>query len=109
MLLPRAACAAETQSFDEATAFILSQVRAIAAFAYRRSRGLPFIYPKPEYKYSANFLHMMFSMPYADYELRPEVVRALDLIFLLHADHEQNCSRPPYEWSPPARQVFSPA
>jgi citrate synthase len=82
----------ETQSFDEATAFILSQVRAIAAFAYRRSRGLPFIYPKPEYKYAANFLHMMFSMPYADYELRPEVVRALDLIFLLHADHEQNCS-----------------
>ena len=82
----------ETQNFDQATAFILSQVRAIAAFAYRKSRGLPFIYPKPQYKYSANFLHMMFSVPYADYELKPEVVRALDLIFLLHADHEQNCS-----------------
>jgi citrate synthase len=82
----------ETQNFDEATAFILSQVRAIAAFAYRKSRGLPFIYPKPQYKYSANFLHMMFSVPDVDYELKPEVVRALDLIFLLHADHEQNCS-----------------
>jgi citrate synthase len=53
---------------------------------------LPIIYSKPVYKYTANFLHMMFSQPNADYELRPEVVRALDLIFLLHADHEQNCS-----------------
>jgi citrate synthase len=82
----------EAQNFDSATAFIISQVRAIAAFAYRKSRGLPFIYPKPQYKYTPNFLHMMFSVPYDDYELKPEVVRALDLIFLLHADHEQNCS-----------------
>ena len=82
----------EVENFDDATAFIISQVRAIAAFAYRKSRGLPFMYPKPQYKYTANFLHMMFSVPYADYELQPEVVRALDLIFLLHADHEQNCS-----------------
>jgi citrate synthase len=82
----------EAENFDNATAFIISQVRAIAAFAYRKSRGLPFIYPKPQYKYTPNFLHMMFSVPYADYELKPEVVRALDLIFLLHADHEQNCS-----------------
>ena len=50
------------------------------------------IYPKRAYKYTANFLHMLFSMPYEDYELKPEVVKALDLIFLLHADHEQNCS-----------------
>ena len=71
---------------------ILSQVRTIAAFSYRKSRGLPIIYPKPIYKYTANFLHMMFSEPYEDYELQPEVVNALDLIFLLHADHEQNCS-----------------
>jgi citrate synthase len=82
----------EVENFDDATAFIISQVRAIAAFAYRKSRGLPFTYPKPQYKYTPNFLHMMFSVPYADYELQPEVVRALDLIFLLHADHEQNCS-----------------
>jgi citrate synthase len=78
--------------FEVQAARLISQVRTIAAFAHRKSRGLPFIYPKPQYKYSANFLHMMFSEPYADYKLTPEVVRALDLIFLLHADHEQNCS-----------------
>ena len=71
---------------------LISQVRTIAAFSYRKSRGLPIIYPKPVYKYTANFLHMMYSDPYADYELKPEVVKALDLILLLHADHEQNCS-----------------
>ena len=82
----------ESQDFATETAFILSQVRTIAAFAYRKSRGLPMIYPKPEYKYTANFLHMMFSKPNSDYELKAEVVRALDLILVLHADHEQNCS-----------------
>lgn len=82
----------EEQNFDIQAARLLSQVRTIAAFAYRKSLGLPIIYPKPSYKYSANFLHMMFSQPYDDFDLRPEVVRALDLIFLLHADHEQNCS-----------------
>lgn len=78
--------------FDIQAARLLSQVRTIAAFAYRKSRGLPIIYPKPDYKYTANFLHMMFSQPYHDYDLKPEAVKALDLIFLLHADHEQNCS-----------------
>jgi citrate synthase len=78
--------------FDLQAARLMSKVRTIAAFAYRKSRGLPIIYPKRMYKYTANLLHMMFSDPYQDYELRPEVVRALDLIFLLHADHEQNCS-----------------
>src|SRR5207237_2546244 len=71
---------------------LLSQVRTIAAFADRKSRGLPTIYPKPELKYTANFLHMLFSLPYHDYDLKPEAVKALDLIFVLHADHEQNCS-----------------
>ncbi len=80
------------QHFEIQAARLLSQVRTIAAFAYRKSRGLPIIYPKPDYKYTANFLHMMFSQPYQDYNLRPEAVKALDLIFLLHADHEQNCS-----------------
>ena len=79
-------------NFELQSARLLSKVRTIAAFAYRKSHGLPIIYPKPIYKYTANFLHMMFSEPYEDYDLKPEVVRALDLIFLLHADHEQNCS-----------------
>jgi citrate synthase len=83
---------ARAERFEVHAARLLSQVRTIAAFSYRKSRGLPIIYPKPQYKFSANFLHMMFSQPYVDYDLKPEVVRALDLIFLLHADHEQNCS-----------------
>jgi citrate synthase len=78
--------------FKVGVARLLSQVRTIAAFAYRKSRGLPANYPKPDLKYTANFLHMMFSLPYQDYDLKPEAVKALDLIFLLHADHEQNCS-----------------
>ena len=78
--------------FDVYVARLISQVRTIAAFSYRKAHGQPLIYPKKSYKYTANFLHMLFSMPFEDYDLKPEVVRALDLIFLLHADHEQNCS-----------------
>src|SRR5882762_8374870 len=69
-------------SFELHVAQLISQVRTIAAFSYRKSRGMPIIYPKAAYKYTANFLHMMFSSPYEDYELKPEVVRALDLILL---------------------------
>ena len=83
---------AASDHFRVGAARLLSQVRTIAAFAYRKSQGLPINYPKPDLKYTANFLHMMFSLPYHDYELKPEAVKALDLIFLLHADHEQNCS-----------------
>ncbi|MBM3838400.1 MAG: citrate synthase [Verrucomicrobia bacterium] len=78
--------------FEVHAARLISQVRTIAAFSHRKSHGLPIIYPKPAYKYTANFLHMLFSEPYQDFDLKPEVVKALDLIFLLHADHEQNCS-----------------
>jgi citrate synthase len=80
------------EEFDEQAARLISQVRTIAAYSYRRSHELPFNYPKPDYDYTSNFLHMMFSNPNEDYKLKPEVVNALDLIFLLHADHEQNCS-----------------
>jgi citrate synthase len=82
----------QSERFDVQAARLISQVRTIAAFSYRKSLGLPFVYPKPSYKYTANFLHMMFSDPYDSYQLKPEVVKGLDLIFLLHADHEQNCS-----------------
>jgi citrate synthase len=67
-------------------------VRTIAAFSYRRSQGLPFIYPDPKLRYCANFLHMMFSIPYQQYIVAPEIEDALNLVFILHADHEQNCS-----------------
>jgi citrate synthase len=80
------------ERFPFHAARLISQVRTIAAFSYRKAHGLPVIYPKSSLKYTANFLHMMFSLPGEDIELKPEIVRALDLIFLLHADHEQNCS-----------------
>jgi len=80
----------KTKGFDIYVAKLISQVRT--AYSYRKSHGLPLIYPKKTYKYTANFLHMLFSTPYEDFEIKPEVVKALDLIFLLHADHEQNCS-----------------
>ncbi len=83
---------ANRERFPVHAARLLSQVRTIAAFSYRKSLGLPMIYPRRNYAYTANLLHMMFSEPYEDYELKPEAVHALDLLLLLHADHEQNCS-----------------
>jgi citrate synthase len=78
--------------FEEAAARIISKVRTIAAYSYRMSRGVPMMYPDPNLKYVQNFLHMMFSQPYLQHVSKPEVSNALDLILLLHADHEQNCS-----------------
>jgi citrate synthase len=79
-------------AFEEMAARLISKIRTIAAFSYRRSKGLPFMYPDPNLRYCANFLHMMFSMPYDQYIIDPEIEDALNLIFILHADHEQNCS-----------------
>jgi len=84
--------ARDLEMFDDAAALLLAKVRTVAAMSYRMKHGLPFIYPKRGLGYCQNFLHMMFSEPYHDYVLHDDVVKALDLIFLLHADHEQNCS-----------------
>lgn len=78
--------------FQKSAASLLAKVSTIAAFSYRKSLGLPFNYPNPAFKYAANFLHMMFTMPYKEYVPLPEAAHALDLLLLLHADHEQNCS-----------------
>jgi len=76
----------------KASARLISKIRTIAAYAYRHSKGWPYNYPDPALRYVPNFLHMMFSRPY-DQHLCNEVVRnALDLVLILHADHEQNCS-----------------
>lgn len=80
------------ESLVEAAARLISKARTIAAFSYRRSMGLPFIYPDPSLRYCANFLHMMFSLPYKQYVVTDEIQDALNLLFILHADHEQNCS-----------------
>jgi citrate synthase len=79
-------------NFDVAAASAISKVRTIAAVSYRMSRGLPIIHPKRSLLYCENFLHMLFSEPYDHYQCPPVVARALNLILLLHADHEQNCS-----------------
>jgi citrate synthase len=71
---------------------ILSKVRTIAAFAYKKSIGQPLMYPKNSLRYCANFLHMMFAVPAEDYEVSPILEKAVNQLLILHADHEQNCS-----------------
>jgi len=82
----------DDDAFEEMAARLISKIRTIAAFSYRRSLGLPFIYPDPNLRYCANFLHMMFSLPYEQYIVEPEIEDAFNLLLILHADHEQNCS-----------------
>jgi citrate synthase len=82
----------DLEHFDEAAAIAISKVRTIAAHSFRVSRGLPLNYPRPNFGYCENFLHLMFSEPYKEYLPTPEVASALNLFLLLHADHEQNCS-----------------
>jgi citrate synthase len=81
----------DLQSFDLAAALAISKIRTLGAMIYRHNRGLPFVHPK-DLPFCDNFLHLMFSDPYKDYAIIPEVTQALNLILLMHADHEQNCS-----------------
>jgi citrate synthase len=71
---------------------LLAKVATIAAFAYKKNVGQPFIYPRNDLSYCANFLYMMHAVPAEPYKFRPVFERALDLLLILHADHEQNCS-----------------
>ncbi len=71
---------------------LLAKLPTMAAFAYKKSIGQPFIYPDNSLSYPANFLNMMFATPAEDYYIDPDIVAALDLLLILHADHEQNCS-----------------
>ncbi|GHD58981.1 citrate synthase [Jeongeupia chitinilytica] len=71
---------------------LISKIPTIAAMCYRYNQGLPFQYPRNDLGYTANFLHMMFSTPCEPYEPNPVLVKALDRILILHADHEQNAS-----------------
>jgi len=77
---------------DEILVKILSKVKTIAAYSYRKSHGLPFIYPEQDLSYIDNFLHMMFSDHQNAFHKNPIITRALNLLLILHADHEQNCS-----------------
>ncbi len=71
---------------------LISKIRTLAAFSYKKSMGQPFIYPKDSLSYCGNFLRMMFAVPAEDYQVDPVVEEALNLLLILHADHEQNCS-----------------
>ena len=71
---------------------LISKVTTIASFSYKKSIGQPLVYPQNELDYCGNFLNMMFSVPAEDYKPDPDMVKALNLLLILHADHEQNCS-----------------
>jgi citrate synthase len=71
---------------------LIGKVPTLAAFAYRHTRGLPYVYPDNDLSYTGNFLSMLFRMAERDYKPNPTLERALDVLFILHADHEQNCS-----------------
>ena len=71
---------------------MIAKIPTIAAMAYKYSVGQPFVYPKNSHDYASNFLHMCFSVPAEEYEVNPIIARAMDRIFTLHADHEQNAS-----------------
>ncbi len=71
---------------------LLAKLPTIAAYSYKKSMGQPFIYPSNELNYCENFLHMMFATPAQDYLVDPDFAEALNLLLIVHADHEQNCS-----------------
>ncbi len=71
---------------------LLAKVKTLAAFAYKKSIGQPLIYPKNDLGFEENFLHMMFAVPAEEYTVDPTMAKALRLLLILHADHEQNCS-----------------
>src|SRR5581483_6330785 len=89
---PEAADATNVAERDITYARLLAKVRTIAAFAYKKSIGQPFVYPRNELPYCANFLNMMFSVPAEPYPIDDELVKVMNLLLILHADHEQNCS-----------------
>ncbi|MCV7315287.1 citrate synthase [Mycolicibacillus parakoreensis] len=82
----------DTAQVELSTIRLLAKLPTIAAYAYKKSEGQPFLYPENSLTLVENFLRMTFGLPVEDYHPDPEVVRALDMLFILHADHEQNCS-----------------
>ncbi|ADH86348.1 citrate synthase [Desulfurivibrio alkaliphilus] len=80
------------ENIDRMSARLVSKVRTIAAFSYKKSLGHPVVYPRHDLSYCANFLNMMFDSPVRPYEINHKVVAALNKLLILHGDHEQNCS-----------------
>ena len=82
----------DPEQIELSTHRLVAKLPTLAAYAYKHSVGQPFLYPLNELDYVGNFLRMMFGNPCEDFEIDPVVRNALDLLFILHADHEQNCS-----------------
>ena len=82
----------DIDKIDENIVRLMAKVKTIAAYSYRKSHGLPFIYPNPDLSYVDNFLHMMFDDSQEEYHQNSIMSDALNLLLILHADHEQNCS-----------------
>ncbi len=82
----------DDEQVELSTIRLLAKLPTIAAYAYKKSVGQPFLYPDNSMTLVENFLRMTFGFPAEPYEVDPEVLRALDMLFILHADHEQNCS-----------------
>ena len=82
----------DPEQVEISTVRLLAKLPTIAAYAHKKSVGQPFLYPDNSLSYTENFLRMTFGFPAEPYELDPEIVTALDQLFILHADHEQNCS-----------------
>jgi citrate synthase len=80
------------QSVRDAVTRLIAKMPTIAAYAYKHSIGQPFVYPQNRLGYASNFLHMMFATPCEPYDVDPVLSKAVDLLLILHADHEQNCS-----------------
>ena len=82
----------DADDVELSTVRLLAKVPTIASYAYKKSIGQPTLYPDNRLDYVENFLNMTFGVPAQPYEVDPEVARVLDMLFVLHADHEQNCS-----------------
>jgi len=82
----------DAESVDISTARLIAKMPTIAAFAYKKSVGQPFVYPDNSLDYESNFLRMMFAIPAEPYRVDPDAANALRILLILHADHEQNCS-----------------
>src|SRR5713226_340546 len=89
---PEAKNVMDLESRRVQTRRLIGKMPTIAAFAYRHSRGMPYVYPDNELSYTGNFLSMLFTMTERKYRPNPVFERALEVLFILHADHEQNCS-----------------
>jgi citrate synthase len=82
----------DEDSFNESALRLIAKMPTIAAWAYKKSIGMPYCYPRNDLRYVENFIHMMFHLPVQQEEVDPVLVKALNVLLILHADHEQNCS-----------------